>query len=330
MSTFPAPAAPSTASCLALLVLSLVPAFTTPARACSCAWGGPFLAVAPKAPLVVLGQVLRHNPGPAPTMDVLVVERLSGGLLDSGLRVQMGDGMHCRPEVGLFPVGSRWLLALNGPGGKPGAGLALSHCGEYWVRVEGEDVVGALDGPQGVTKRMPLDEVLLWLRYPAFEETITGRVAGGERFQRGFGGRFELVLEPVAGGWEIVVREDGRDENLARLTPPLHFAPNPREIEAWHLVEAPPSCPRPYDARTGPPFPREFVFSPEVGRTIAGPRAVTPEDVAAVARFGRGLFSIVRFDIGRDERGCPRFASLEFRVRLEGGRPPAADGNLRR
>jgi hypothetical protein len=171
-------------------------------------------------------------------------------------------------------------------------------------------------------KRMPLTEVLLRLRYPHFEETLRGCIRTGERYQRNFGGRFEVLLEPLTEGWEIIVREQGREENLARLTPPLHFAPNPREIEAWHMVDAPSSCPRPYDASTGPPFPREFIFSPEVGRTIAGPqasRAVTPEDITAVKRFGHGLFTIGRYEISYDDKGCPHFRTLEFQVRLEGG-----------
>lgn len=52
----------------------------------------------------------------------MVLETLAGGLLDSGLIVQMGDGMHCRPMLGGFPPGSEWILALNGPGAKPGTG----------------------------------------------------------------------------------------------------------------------------------------------------------------------------------------------------------------
>jgi len=56
-------------------------------------------------------------------MDVLVLETLAGGLLDSGLVVQMGDGALCRPTLDGFQPGSEWIFALNGPGSKPGAGL---------------------------------------------------------------------------------------------------------------------------------------------------------------------------------------------------------------
>jgi hypothetical protein len=306
--------------CAALLVY--LAAAPMPASACSCAWRGPFLTVAPGAPLVVRGRVLRHHPGPGPAMDVLVLETLTGGLLDSGLRLQMGDGMQCRPDMAGFPAGSEWVLALNGPGAKPGDGLALSHCGEYWVRVEGDEAVGRLEGGQGETTRMPLSELRLRLRYPRFAETFGGWIKAGGRFRRPVGPGFEFVLEPAAAGWEIVIREQGREENLARLTPPLHFAPNPREIEGWHLADAPATCPRPYGAEAGPEHPRHFIFSPEVGRRIAGPdarRAVTPEEVEAVRRFGRGTLTIERFALRPGSDGCPQPEWIEFSVHLEGG-----------
>jgi len=98
-------------------------------------------------------------------MDVLVLETLAGGLLDSGLVVQMGDGMHCRPMLDGFPPGSEWILALNGPGSKPGKGMALSHCGEYWLGIEGNEVVGSIDGVQNQVRRMP---------WPEFKKQLKG------------------------------------------------------------------------------------------------------------------------------------------------------------
>jgi len=236
------------------------------ADACSCSWRGPFLAVAKDAPLVVRGRILRHHPGRAPTMDVLALETLTGGLLDTGLVVQMGDGMHCRPTLDSFPPGSEWILALNGPGSKPGTGWALSHCGEYWLGVKNNDVVGSFDGVQNQVKRMPWREFKSRFLYPRFSDKISGHITAGERFHRPFGSRFEFILEPTLTGWEIVIREYGRSENLSRLTPPLHFTPNPREIEGWHLSDKPSDCSsRPYAGERGPDNPRRFIFSPEVG-----------------------------------------------------------------
>ncbi len=216
------------------------------------------------------------------------------------------------------------ILALNGSGSKPGEGWALSHCGEYWLRVENGEVIGSIDGTQSQVKRMPLAEFKRKLRYPRFHETFTGQVFQGKRFRRPFGDRFYLILEPMQpDGWEIMVKEIGRDENLARLTPPFHFVPNPRYIEGWHLLEDPSGCAtREFLAEAGPANPREFIFSPEVGTQIAGPhaeRGVTPEEVEEVRRFGRGSLTIEKFRLQAKADGCPVIEWIRFSVQLEGG-----------
>lgn len=292
--------------------------------ACSCDWRAPFFQVAPQAPLIVIGDILRHEVGPPPALVVRVREVLKGGLLDSGMRVQMGDGMHCRPSVADFPLGSRWVLALNGPGAKPGPGWALSHCGEFWLRLEGDQVWGRFAGDQEDDLRpMPLAEFRNRLRYPRFSTHFRGRVEAGQAFRHPFGSRFTLILAPRADGWEIQVEEVGRDDNLARLTPPLHFLPNPREIEGWQFLTDPRACAaRPYQAEQGPGEPRAFIFSPEVGQDIAEPQspaAVTLEEVAAVERFGRGRLTIQDYRLGEGRDGCPVIEWLRFEADLEGG-----------
>ena len=143
---------------IAVLWFFVVLVFVNPSStgACSCVWKGPFLAAAQDAPLVVIGKIIRHHPGKSPTMDVLVLETLKGGILDSGMVIQMGDGMHCRPELNVLPPDSKWILAINGQGAKPGNGLAISHCGEYWLKVEGDYVVGSIDGDMKQIKKISL------------------------------------------------------------------------------------------------------------------------------------------------------------------------------
>jgi hypothetical protein len=310
--------------CMIYLILGLALfGGTLSADACSCEWKGAFLKVAKDSPLIVHGRVLRHHAGSPPIMDVLVLETLMGGMFDSGMAIQMGDGAACRPSMADFAPGSEWIFALNGPGSKPGAGLALSHCGEYWLRIEDGDVVGIIDGSDKQTRRMPLQELRNRLRYPRFDERFSGRVEAGKHYRRLFGGRFEMVLESTAAGWMIMVKEIGREEDLARLTPPFHSVPNPREIEGWHLLDQVAECAsRPYQAESGPSNPRMFIFSPDVGGRIDGAiakRSVSAEDVEEVRRFGRGILSIETFELQPKSDGCPTIRKMTFSVRLTGG-----------
>ncbi len=310
---------------MAALLLFAALGFISPpsAKACSCVWKGAFLTASQDAPLVVIGKILRHHPGKSPAMDVQVLETLKGGLLDSGLVLQMGDGMHCRPSLDVFPPGTKWILAINGQGAKPGKGLAISHCGEYWLRVENDIVTGSIDGDMKQIKRMPLGDFKNRFLYPKFSEKFSGRIESGKLYRRPFGSRFELILEPMPQGWEIFVRELGRDENLARFMPPFHFAPNPREIEGWQFLENPSGCKnRPFNADAGPANPRKFIFSPQVGKSIAGPDArteVTEEDVKKVESFGRGELSINKFSLAPAPDGCPKMEWIEFSVQINGG-----------
>ena len=313
-----APEKKTTTVLFLICLLGLVNPF--PAGACSCTWKGPFLTAAQDAPLVVIGKIIRHHPGKSPTMDVLVLETLKGGLLDSGLVVQMGDGMYCRPTIDLFPVGTTWVLAINGQGAKPGNGLAISHCGEYWLRAEDDQVIGSIDGKIDQIKRMPFQEFKNRFLYPRFNEKFSGRVETGRRFRRPFGQRFEFILEPTQDGWEIFIGEYGRDENLSRLTPPFHFVPNPREIEGWHLLENPSACVnRPYNADAGPENPRKFIFSPDVGKKNSYCSETLSADVKEVENFGRGVLNIAKFKLALGKDGCPKIEWMTFSVQLEGG-----------
>jgi hypothetical protein len=306
------------ATLLLFLAFGLLMPFA--AAACSCVWKGPFLSVAREAPLVVVGKIVRHHPGKSPSMDVLVLETLKGGILDSGMTIQMGDGMHCRPAMETFPVGTRWILAINGPGAKAGNGWAVSHCGEFWLRLENDDVAGSIDGEMNQVKKIPLAQLKRRFLYPRFHENFAGRALAGKPYSRPFGSRFVFALEPTPDGWQISVREYGRDENLACLTPPFHFVPNPREIEGWHLLANPSACVHcSYKADAGPANPRRFIFSPDVGKSIIYSSEIGEADVKKVESFGWGSLKIKKFSLSEAKDGCPKIEWMDFSVRIEGG-----------
>jgi hypothetical protein len=144
----------------------------------------------------------------------------------------------------------------------------------------------------------------------------------GQRWERQFGGVFRLVLMPIPHGWEIEVGEEGREENLARLTPPFHFVPNPRYIEGWHFRNANNTGPNEIGEKNvnAPGDERDFIFSPEVGRAIAGPhagRAVDERDVARVESFGRGKLVIHAYRLTDLKPGVQAsFEWMQFSVEL--------------
>jgi hypothetical protein len=150
---------------------------------------------------------------------------------------------------------------------------------------------------------------------------LAGEVRAGEAFERPFGPGLVFRLEPTPLGWLITVREDGRDEDLARLTPPFHFVPNPRELEGWHFRNAANTGPNEGDVNA-PGETRAFIFSPVVGRTIAGPTAIanpTSEEIEAVRAAGSGTLWIEDYRLDHLEPGQERagFAWLRFTVALE-------------
>ena len=154
---------------------------------------------------------------------------------------------------------------------------------------------------------------------------FTGSLKAGEKFERSFGGRFTFSLEPGKYGWEICIRERGRPENIARLTPPFHFVPNPRYIVGCHFRNENNTGPNDGSVNA-PQKEREFIFSPEVGETIDGPQArrgVTPEEVDRVGAFGRGDVLITRLKLTPPHRmKTLGFWRWNFGVKSCGGKSP--------
>ena len=148
-STFPL----SAAGWLALVML-LVPERVF---ACSCFWAGPLLTVGPRAELIVRAKVLNYHGRSEEidlAMDVEVLEVLKGDTGTARIRIWGDNGMQCRPYVSRFPVQTEWIFAidkLTSKEGRPGD-YVISVCGEYWARVEKDNVTGRLSSPirQGI------------------------------------------------------------------------------------------------------------------------------------------------------------------------------------
>lgn len=122
---------------------------------------------------------------------------------------------------------------------------------------------------------------------------VQGHLEAGNTFRTPFGGRFTLLLVPNEFGWVISVEERGRGENLAGLTPPWHFVPNPRFIEGWHFRNAENN-----GSVNAPQEVRDFIFSPEVGRTLHYDGSATPVSVVNEVRdFGRGYLILTGFSL---------------------------------
>ena len=146
---------------------------------------------------------------------------------------------------------------------------------------------------------------------------IIGEVKMGETFEKAFGPGFYFRLEPNAYGWLITLRDERGSEDLSRLTPPFHFVPNPREIEGWHFRNADNSGPNEPGEKNvnAPGLIREFIFSPEVGRTINYPPK--PEEIEKIRRFGRGELRILDYKLGDLVPGKrARFEWMRFEVDL--------------
>lgn len=144
---------------LALFLLSVL---ALPANAeCECIWQGSFSEVQGETDLVVAGRVVRARGN---SIDVSVERRLDGEDTPEAVRVWLRTGDYCRPEPGLFPVDTEWVMALHRidelvPGGfNPGTpnisfgrvgDYSLSSCGGYWLRLSDNWVTGNLvDAPR--------------------------------------------------------------------------------------------------------------------------------------------------------------------------------------
>jgi hypothetical protein len=142
---------------------------------------------------------------------------------------------------------------------------------------------------------------------------VVGELKGGERFDSR-AGRFVVRLTPDDFGWILSVHEVGGQTDLSRLTPPLQFG-RKQHIQGWQFRNAENTGPNDGTVNAGQER-REFIFSPEVGRTV-GNNSVSLADIERVSRFGRGEFAMVDYELSplnKSERA--RFTRMTFAVCL--------------
>lgn len=152
------------------------------------------------------------------------------------------------------------------------------------------------------------------------EITFCGSVQRGESFHRDLTGALRFILRPNPQGWEILIREPGRPrENLARLTPPFHFVPNPRYLEGWHFRNPTNTGPNVVgDNINAPQHHREFIFSLKVGKSIRYPLQLG--DHQKIRRDGVGVLEIIEMELGNLVEGKKAwFEWIKFKVRIQLG-----------
>ncbi len=150
--------------------------------------------------------------------------------------------------------------------------------------------------------------------------SFSGSVKKGERFRRDLWGGLRFELEPDEFGWEIVVRDAARpEEDLARLTPPLH-GPNPTDIQGWNFRNKANTGPNLGDVNT-PQRARDFIFSREVGKSIRGESGDSETygaEVERVEKSGRGILTIDDLTLDPPASGGQAgIASMRFTVAIE-------------
>lgn len=156
---------------------------------------------------------------------------------------------------------------------------------------------------------------------PRLSIVFEGEVSADGEFRHVLGQRFLFLLQPIEYGWVIVVTDEITGRDLSRLTPPLHFVPNPRYIEGWHFRNVDNTGPNGPGAKNvnAPQEIREFIFSPKVGISIGGPqqdRALSYEDIETIRNFGSGTFEILDYKlVNLIPNTKANFGWLKFRVR---------------
>lgn len=118
----------------------------TQAIACACEWQGPFSWLVDEADIVALVSI---DSAKGNSRDVRIDDILKGQEFEPYVRVWGEYADECRADLSQFPIGSRWLMALERIDDVPAGGFnpstpnisygrrgdyVLSRCGAYWLR----------------------------------------------------------------------------------------------------------------------------------------------------------------------------------------------------
>lgn len=159
-----------------LTLLTVLWLASAPAHAeCECVWRGSFTEVEAATDLVISGTVIASKGN---SIDLAAHQVLRGPEPPEPLRIWLHTADYCRPDVGIFPVGTQWVMALHKiteeqPGGfnpnTPNTSYgriddySLSSCGGYWLRVSEGLVTGNLVSAPRWERDPPMTPVLLEL-----------------------------------------------------------------------------------------------------------------------------------------------------------------------
>ena len=137
---------------------------------------------------------------------------------------------------------------------------------------------------------------------------LTGEISAGTHFTAPVGPGWNFELDPDAYGWMIRLRAPDGDD-LARITPPFHFVPNPRDLFGWHFRNRANTGPNVGDVNA-PQETRNFIFDREI-------RPDWPDATRVERAEGRGTLVITEFSLSPPEQGeRAHFTRLAFEACL--------------
>ena len=122
-----------------------------------------FLKLASKNNLIVRGKVISYHdkvgvlsthqgkPDHYLTMDFEINEVLKGELKQEKIRIRGDNGAQCFRYIMNFPIGTEWVFILPDwkASSDPDQKYVALACGEYQVKVEGEEVIGKINVSAG-------------------------------------------------------------------------------------------------------------------------------------------------------------------------------------